>query len=169
MLNRSQKDKIIAEIKSDIEASEAMFLTNLIGIPSNDAVSIRKQIREKGGKVVVTRNTLFRLAAKGTKSEKMLSNLKGTNALAFAFEDSAAVAKVLKDVGADLPEVGLKCGFLGDQELDSKAVVELASLPSREEMLGTLLATFMAPVSAFARVLHKVHEQKASESTPAEA
>lgn len=167
MLQRAQKDTIIEGLKGDIDKARAIFLTNLIGIPSNDAVKVRKEIRDKGGKIIVTRNSLFGLAAKGTKVEAMLADLKGTNAVAFAFEDSAGVAKVLKDAGKELELVELRAGFLGDKELTKAEVIELASLPSRDEMLGTLLATFMAPVSAFARVLHAINEQKGSGEEPA--
>ena len=167
MLQRAQKDTIIEGLKSDIDKARAIFLTNLIGIPSNDAVKVRKGVRDKGGKIIVTRNSLFGIAAKGTKVEAMLADLKGTNAVAFAFEDTAGVAKVLKEAGKELELVELRAGFLGDKELTKAEVIELASLPSRNEMLGTLLATFMAPVSAFARVLHAINEQKGSGEEPA--
>ena len=167
MLQRAQKDTIIEGLKGDIDKARAIFLTNLIGIPSNDAVKVRKEVRDKGGKIVVTRNSLFGIAAKGTKVEAMLTDLKGTNAVAFAFEDTAGVAKVLKDAGKELELVELRAGFLGDKELSKDEVNHLASLPSRNEMLGTLLATFMAPVSAFARVLYAINEQKGSGEEPA--
>ena len=167
MLQRAQKDTIIEGLKSDIDRARAIFLTNLIGIPSNDAVKVRKEVRDKGGKIIVTRNTLFGRAAKGTKVESMLADLKGTNAVAFAFEDTAGVAKILKDAGKELELIELKAGFLGDKELSKADLNQLASLPSRNEMLGTLLATFMAPVSAFARVLYAINEQKGSGEEPA--
>ena len=66
MLNRTEKDAVIAGIKNDIDSSKAVFLTNLIGISSNDSVALRKEIREKKGKIVVTRNTLFKKASEGT-------------------------------------------------------------------------------------------------------
>ncbi len=160
MLQRAEKDKIIKNLKTDIDNSEAIFLTNLIGISSNEAVEIRKNVREAGGKIIITRNTLFGKAAAGTKAEKMLSNLKGCNAVAFAFSDAAAVAKCLKNAGKELELVDLKAGLLEDKELSQAEVMALADLPSRDEMLGTLLATFMAPISAFARVLNAVKEQK---------
>lgn len=160
MLSRSDKDKIIQDLKTDIEKSQAIFLTNLIGITSNESVEIRKGIREADGKIIITRNTLFGKAAAGTKAEKMLTDLKGCNAVAFAFSDAAAVAKCLKNAGKDLELVDLKAGMLEDKELTKAEVSALADLPSRDEMLGTLLATFMAPISALARVLNSVKEQK---------
>jgi len=160
VLERSKKNELIDSLKGDIDKANAVFLTNLIGIQSNDAVAIRKKVRDAGGKIVITRNTLFEIAGKGTKCASLLKDLKGPSAVALAFDDAAAVAKVLKKSGEDLEPVTLKGGVLGEQVLSIDEVNELADLPSRDEMLGTLLATFMAPVSALARVLHAVGEKK---------
>lgn len=160
MLNRSEKDAIIQDLKTDIGRAKAIFLTNLIGITSNDAVSVRKAVRDNNGKMVVTRNTLFKKAAAGTPAEALVADLHGPHALAFAFEDPAAVAKSLKEAGASLELVDLKGGVLDGQMLSKAQVKQLADLPSRDQMLGTLLATFLAPVSAFARVLFAIQEKK---------
>jgi large subunit ribosomal protein L10 len=160
MLNRSEKEAIIQDLKQDIGKAKAIFLTNLIGIKSNDAVSVRKAVRDSNGKMVVTRNTLFKKAAAGTPAEALVENLSGPHALAFAFEDPAAVAKCLKEAGSSLELVDLKGGILDGQMLTKAQVKQLADLPSRDQMLGTLLATFLAPVSAFARVLYAIQEKK---------
>jgi large subunit ribosomal protein L10 len=162
MLNRSEKEAIIQDLVKDIGNAKAIFLTNLIGIKSNEAVSVRKAVRDSNGKMVVTRNTLFKKAAAGTPVEALVANLSGPHALAFAFDDAAAVAKCLKDAGATLDLVDLKGGVLDGQLLTKAQVKQLADLPSRDQMLGTLLATFLAPVSAFARVLYAIQEKKES-------
>lgn len=160
MLNRAEKEAIIQNLKEDIGNAKAIFLTNLIGIKSNDAVSVRKSVRDVKGKLVVTRNTLFKKAAAGTPAEALFENLSGPHALAFAFEDPAAVAKCLKEAGATLEKVDLKSGMLDGKLLNKVEVKQLADLPSRDQMLGTLLATFMAPASAFARVLNAIKEKQ---------
>ncbi|MBC96499.1 MAG: 50S ribosomal protein L10 [Halobacteriovoraceae bacterium] len=159
MLKRAEKDEIISGLKQNIENAKAVFLTNLIGIGANDAVSLRKEIRESDGKIVVTRNTLFKKAAEGTPVESILGELKGPHALAFAFDDAAAVAKALKEAGKEHEAVELKGGVLNGEVLDLEQVKALADLPSRDEMLGTLLATFMAPVSAFARLTNSIKDE----------
>lgn len=170
MLKRAEKEAIIDGLKKDIEAARAIFLTNLIGIGANDAVAIRKGVREAKGKVVITRNNLFRIAAQGTVAEKMLGELKGPHAVAFAFEDAPSVAKCLKKAGEAHELVQLKGGLLNGEELSLAQVKELADLPSREEMLGTLLATFIAPVSAFARLTNSIKDEceKQGVATPGE-
>lgn len=170
MLNRADKEALVDGLKKDIEGARALFLTNLIGIPSNDSVQVRKEIREAQGKVVVTRNTLFTRAAAGTYAEKLLAELKGPHALAFAFEDAPAVAKALKTAGKEFDVIELKGGFLNGEELSVNQINELADLPSRDEMLGTLLATMNAPVSAFARLMNQLKDKaEAGESVTAEA
>ncbi len=160
MLTRQEKEKIIADLRSDIEKSQALFVTNLIGVTSPTAVEIRKKVREADGKVVVTRNTLFAKAAKGTYCETLLASLKGPHAVAFAFKDPAAVAKCIKEAGDVNQVVTLEGGTLDGKVLSVAEVKTLANLPSRDQMLGTLLATFNAPISALARVLNSIREQK---------
>ena len=160
MLNRSDKEKIINGINGDIQRSKAAFLTNVVGMTSNDAVALRKSVRDSQGRIFVARNTLFQLAGKGTYCEKMLTGLKGNNALVLAFEEAPAVAKAVYEVSKENEVVVLRAGMLGEQELLEKDVVALAKLPSKAEMLGTLLATFNAPISALARVLNAIREKK---------
>lgn len=160
MLTRAEKDVIIDGLKKKITDANAIFLTNVIGLPSNDATALRKSIREAGGSLVVTRNTLFSKAAAGTDAEELLSGLKGTQAVAFAFEEAPAVAKALKECGKAFELVELRGGLLDGKALTPAEVNAIADLPSRDEMLGTLLATFNAPISAFARVLNAIKEQK---------
>lgn len=161
MMTRAEKDVVVSSIKEKIEKSQAVFLTNLVGIPSVDSVRIRKNVRDAKGHMVITRNTLFARAAKGTFAEGLLADLKGSSAVAFAYEDAAAVAKIVNEASGEFENiVTIRGGMLGNQKLSKAEVVALAKLPSRDQMLGTLLATFNAPVSAFARVLFAIQEQK---------
>ena len=170
MMTRAEKDVVVSSIKELIGKSQAVFLTNLVGIPSVDSVRIRKGVREAKGHMVITRNTLFARAAAGTYAEGLLQDLKGSSAVACAYEDAAAVAKIINDASGEFKDiVTIKGGMLGTQKLSTAEVVALAKLPSRNEMLGTLLATFNAPVSAFARVLFAINEQKQGGAAPAAA
>lgn len=160
MLNRAQKESIVEGLKGDIDKAKAVFLTNIIGISSNDSVEIRKNVREANGKMIIARNTLLARAGVGTPAEEMLKSLKGPHAVAIAYEDAAAVAKCLKNASKDHEVVEFKAGVLDGTELSLADLKQLADLPSREEMLGTLLATFNAPISALARVLYAIQEEK---------
>lgn len=159
MITRAEKDAVIKDLKEKIESSKALFLTNMIGIEANDAVAMRKQVREAKGAIVVTRNSLFGKAAEGTHAEELLKGLKGTNAVAFAFEDAPGVAKALFEASEELEHVTLGKGYLGNDLLEATQVTALAKLPSRDEMLGTVLATMMAPVASLARLLNAIKDE----------
>lgn len=159
MLSRSQKAELVKNLNEQLSRAQAVFVTNLIGLKSNDAVALRKNVRDADGNIVITRNTLIQLAAKGTTSEEVLQKLKGTNAVAIAFSDAPAVAKALYDAGKEFEQVTLKKGMLEGKSLEKSEIEALAKLPSRDQMLGTLLATFNAPISAFARVLNALKDE----------
>ncbi|OFZ39000.1 MAG: 50S ribosomal protein L10 [Bdellovibrionales bacterium RIFOXYB1_FULL_39_21] len=162
-MNRAEKEAVIGEVKTNISKAKAIFLTNLVGIESNNANAIRKSVRDVKGKLMITKNSLFEIAAKGTDYEKLLVNLKGSSAVAFAYDDVAAVAKCLRDAGAEKELVTLRGGMLDGKLLNTNDIKQLASLPSKPQMLATLLATFMAPASSFVRVLDAVREKKEKE------
>ncbi len=165
MMTRAEKDAVVSSVRAQIEKSQAVFLTNLVGIPSVDSVRIRKNVRDAKGFVVIARNTLFARAAKGTYAEALVADLKGSSALAFAYDDAPGVAKIINDASNEFENiVTIKGGMLGTQKLSKAEVVALAKLPSRDQMLGTLLATFNAPASAFVRVLFAIKEQKETQT-----
>lgn len=160
MLNRTEKEAIVEQLKGYIAKADALFLTNTVGIDANASVALRRKVRDAKGHVVVAKNTLFRKASEGTSCEALLKSLKGTNAVAFSFEDPAAVAKAIHETSKELELVTVNGGWFADKVLTKNEVIQLASLPSRDQMLATLLATFNAPASAFVRVLHAIKEQK---------
>lgn len=159
MITRESKTAVINDLKEKITNSKALFLTNVIGMKVNDSVVLRKTIRDAKGALIVTRNTLFGKAAEGTYAEDLFKDLKGTNAVAFAFDDAPSVAKALLETSKTIEAVRLGKGFLGEELLDENRVMALAKLPSRDEMLGTLLATFQAPVSSLARLINSIKDE----------
>jgi large subunit ribosomal protein L10 len=169
MLTRAKKDSLINGLTENIKNAKAIFLTNVVGMKSNDSTALRKNVRDAEGKIVVARNTLFAKAAQGTEAEGLLSGLKGTQAVAFAFGDAPGVAKAIKEMGKISEVVELRGGLLEGKPLTAAEVSAIADLPSRDEMLGTLLATFNAPISALARVLFSIGEQKEGGSVAAVA
>lgn len=165
MMTRAEKDVVVSSIKEKIEKSQAVFLTNLVGIPSVDSVRIRKNVRDAKGHMLITRNTLFARAAKGTYAESLLTDLVGNSCVAFAYDDAPGVAKVINDAAGEFENiVTIRGGMLGTQKLSKAEVVALAKLPSKPQMLATLLATFNAPVGAFVRVLDAIKTQKETQA-----
>ena len=149
MLHRDKKMTLLKISRRRWRGPRGVFVTNLVGLTSNRANEIRKSIREAKGSVVVMRNTLLERVGKGTEAEELLKGLNGHNALAMAFEDVPAVAKVLYDASEEDECVTLEKGLFEGKFLDQGELVSLAKLPSKDVMLATVLATMQAPVSSF--------------------
>lgn len=163
MLTKKEKEELVKNLTKEINESKGVFLTNIVGLDSEETLKMRKQLTEVNASVVVSRNTLIERAAKGTSCESFLKDLKGANALAFSKDDSIAVARILSNFGKLFNFVTLEKGFVDGQIVESSKLQMIAQLPSRNELLGSLLATMMAPVSALARILHSISVQKQGE------
>jgi large subunit ribosomal protein L10 len=160
MKTREQRTESISDLKALFDKSQAIILTNLVGVNSEMTTSMRKKVRDAEGFVAVSKNTFLAKATQGTYCEDLFANLKGPNAVAFCFNDPSAVAKVISDFGKDSELVTIKGGYADKKKLTVPELVQLANLPSKEVMLGSVLATMMAPVSSFVRVLDAIRTQK---------
>lgn len=160
MLDRQKKEELVKDLREKINGARAVFLTNVVGLPSNESNALRKKVREADGTIVVVRNTLLERAGQGTAVQELLTNLKGQNALAIAFKDAPGVAKALYEASEDYEFITLEKGFLGDRYLEKSDLVGLAKLPSRDVLLAMTLSTMQAPVSAFVRLLSSIKGQK---------
>jgi large subunit ribosomal protein L10 len=160
MITRESKEKVITELRASFAESNAVFLTNIIGMPSNESVQLRKDVRKLGGNIMVARNTLIASASKAEGFGTVFSDLNGSSALVFSYSDPSAIAKVVLDASKVYEFIKFRGGYLGKTQLSGREVDALASLPPRNQVLATLLATFNAPISAFARVVDAIRLKK---------
>jgi large subunit ribosomal protein L10 len=107
----------------------------------------------------VLKNTLARLAIKGTSFESLSNDLTGPLLYSIS-EDAVAAAKVLNDFAKTNDKMVLKAGVYNGALLDQAGIKALASIPSREELLAKLAYVMKAPVSKMARALGAVTAQK---------
>ena len=100
------------------------------------------------------KNKLFGLAVKDSPFHgKLVDHLVGPTAVAWSYDDPAAPARVAVTFAKTNEKLRIKCAVLGNEVLDDKAVVSLSKMPGKNELLGTMLATFMAPAQEFVRLL----------------
>ncbi len=163
MITKKKKELMVQELKGKIEKSQGIFLTNIVGLSAENTLKLRKELRSVGASISVCRNTLFARASQGTSVESLMTSLEGAHALAFAQQDSSAVAKILFNFKKDFDFIKFDKAYVDGAVLESKQLQVLATLPSKNELIATLLATMNAPISALARVLHAVAEKKQGE------
>ncbi len=158
MMTRAKKVQEIKVLSEKFGNSKAAFLVNFIGMNVDQVTQLRKQLKPVDAEMRVVRNTLAKLALKDhPEMETAISDgFVGNNAIVFAYEDASASAKVLSEFSKDVEHLKLKSGVMDGKALDENGVNYLATLPSKEELQGMLLSTFLAPMSKLVRTFNEV-------------
>lgn len=152
-MKKEAKEKVVADVSALLATATATFLADYRGMNVEATNKLRGELRAVGVDYRVVKNTLLRLAAKGTDAECLGSQLAGPTAVAFATGDPAASAKVLSEFAKSSKVFELKGGVLGGKILSVDEIQALADLPSREVLLAKLLGSINAPTSNFVGVL----------------
>ena len=155
-MNREKKVESLSEIKDSFNKSSAVIFADYKGVTSEEMNALRRGLRSKNALVRVTKNNLVRVALKGTAKEQAVEKLAGPTVTIFALGDPVEAAKSLTDFAKKVEAFSIKEGFLGDQVMSEAQIKQLASLPSREQLLGQLLSVMNGPIRNFVTVLNAV-------------
>jgi large subunit ribosomal protein L10 len=156
-LNKNSKEQIVAELAEKLATAKAAYLTDYRGINVDEANTLRGELLKAGVEYRVVKNTLLKLAIKGTDNECLSDHLNGPTSLTIVNDDPVASAKVLSDFAKKVKAFELKCGVLDGKALSIEDITALAALPSREVLLAKMLGSINAPVSNFVGVLAAVN------------
>ena len=163
------KQPVVTEISELLDGAKAAVLVDYRGLTVEDDTKLRKELREAGVTYKVYKNTMINFAIKGTEFESLAPHLEGPTALAVSKEDAAAPAKILYNYGKKAAALQLKAGVVEGTYYDEKTIQVIATIPSREELLGRLLGSMQAPITNFARVLKQIAEKDGEAAEAAEA
>lgn len=158
-MDRNTKEKVVAALAGHLKDAQAVFVTDFNGIPMEPMNALRLKLREAGAGYQVAKNTLIKLAAKGTPAEQLDALLDHNNALGYTYGDPAALAKALNDFAKANDKFVIKGGTLGDKVLNPAQVKALANLPGREALLSSMLGTLNAVPTNMVRVLAAVPQK----------
>ena len=154
-----KKQQLVNEVKEKIDRAKLMVVFDFTGIDANSMADFRKEIRKKDAEIKVIKNSILYRACNGTELYDKIDIFQGPSAVIFAYEDIVAAAKALKEFLKNNESAKVKAGLVEGVFATPEKIDELASLPSREELLAQLFATMMAPVTNFVRVLNAVPQK----------
>ena len=164
------KQPIVAEIAELFNGAKSAVVVDYRGLTVEQDTILRKQLREAGVTYKVYKNTMIRFAAKGTEFEALEANHEGPTALAVSKEDATAPARILAQFAKTADKLELKGGVVEGTYYDQKGIQVIATIPSREELLGKLLGSIQSPIANLARVLNQIAEaQNGGSAESAEA
>jgi len=153
---RAQKEQAVDELSDKISRSQMVIVTDYRGLTVSEMSALRGRLREAGAEYQVAKNTLARFAAEKAGRAGLADDLTGPTAIAFGFEDPAALAKSLQDYlrTSRTTNLVLKGGLLGDRRVTAEDIGRIAELPPRDTVLGQTLGAVVSPLTAFLMIVN---------------
>lgn len=158
--NLEVKKNAVEEIKNLITASKSVVLVDYKGITVDQDTKLRKSLRDNNVTYKVIKNTLFKKACEQLNIAGLDEALNGTTAFAFGSEDETSAPRLVKAAMKDYTTLKVKAGVYNNAAIDEKYVMDLASIPGKEQLVAQLLYVLNAPVSSLARALNAIAEKE---------
>jgi large subunit ribosomal protein L10 len=156
MKKKEDKKKDIDALRQDLQNMQNLFVTGYEKLRVNQDFELRKIVRGAGGKYRVVKNNLADKASEGTAAGQVLGNLRGMTSLAYTEGDPVALAKALTAYAKANPTFTFKAGIVEGRVIDVKAINDLATMPSKEEIYAKLLFLMNAPAQRLVTAINAV-------------
>jgi large subunit ribosomal protein L10 len=156
MKKKADKKKDIESLREDLTQANNLFVAGYEKLKVSQDFELRKTVRNAGGRYRVVKNNLAEKASEGTPAEQVLKGLRGMTSMAYTSADPVALAKALTAYAKANPSFTFKAGIVEGRAIDIKAINELASLPSKEEVFAKLLYVINAPAQRLASAVAAV-------------
>jgi large subunit ribosomal protein L10 len=158
-LTRARKQELIETYREGPAAAPHAFLLSFKGVTVPQVTELRNRIRKAGGEYLVVKNTLALRAVEGGALAALAEHFQGPTAIAYTAGDPVALAKALTDFVKEAPTIEFKAALVEGRAVAAAQVRDIASLPSREELIAKLLFLLQSPIVRFVRVLAAVPQQ----------
>lgn len=159
-----KNQQTFGSLQSSLQGVDTFYVVDYQGLTAGQLSQLRKDIREKGGQLIVAKNTLINLALQ-EGGRDFSQALKGPSALVLAHEDPAGVAKALKDAAGtnDKGIPAIKAGFVEGSQVDVKVVDRLAKLGSKQSLQAELVGVLSSHMTHFVALLDAYKTKKDGE------
>ena len=156
MSTKAFKEDKVALIKEKIDKAQVAIVTDYNGLSVEEITKLRRALQKDGGDYMVTKNTLAKIAIKGTPYEVLTEVLKGSIAIAFGYKDQVAPAKALSQFIKETKKGEILAAAMDGQLMSAAEAKALADLPSREELYAKMLGCINSPASGIANSVNAV-------------
>ncbi len=156
MSTKAFKEDKISQMKEKVDKAQVAIVTEYKGLSVEEITNLRRALQKEGGDYMVTKNTLAKLAIKGTPYEVLAETLKGPIAIAFGFDDQVAPAKALSKFIKDTKKGEIIAAAMDGRLMSAAEAKALATLPSKEEIYAKMLGCINSPASGIANSVNAV-------------
>ncbi len=148
-MDRAQKEGVVEELGQIFESSGVVVVAHYAGMTVAQMQDLRAMMRVAGGSVRVAKNKLAKIALEGKPCASIADLLTGMTVLAYS-EDPVAAAKVIDDYAKKNDRLVILGGAMGETALDVAGVKAVAAMPSREELIASIVGCIAAPAANIA-------------------
>ncbi len=152
-MNLTEKQQIVEDLKEQFAKSKVVIVTDYKGLDVLSINSLRRKLREADVEYRVVKNTLLVRASADSDVSLITDCFKGPSAIAMSYDDPVAPAKVLSEFAKENNKLEIKLGVMGGKVLQMEDIKALASLPSREALLGQVLSAMNAVPTSLVQAL----------------
>jgi large subunit ribosomal protein L10 len=153
-MSKTERQTTVEALSARLRGSPNLYVTDFSGLNVLRMTEFRRRLRVAGVEYVVVKNTLAQRALAANAVTGLEGHLKGPTGLVLAGSDPVAAAKVLTDFAKEFEKPAIKIGLVDGKPVTPDQVKRLASLPSREQLLGQLAGAFQAPLAQFAGAMN---------------
>ena len=147
------KSEKVDDLSRKLSDAKSIYLADFTGLDVSSATELRRSLRQADVNYEVIKNRLAKLAVAKVGLEQLGEYLTGPTAMAFSHGDPVEPAKILQKFIDGGGKLAIKSGLLYGELLSPDQVKQIASLPSRDELLAKLLGSVQSPLTGFAGVL----------------
>ena len=148
-MDRAQKEKVVEELGQIFESSGVVVVAHYQGLTVAEMQDVRARVRDAGGSVRVAKNRLAKIALEGTDVAGISDFLTGMTVFAYS-EDPVAAAKAADEYAKGNDKYVILGGAMGGTILNADGVKAVAKMPSREELIASIVGCIGAPASNIA-------------------
>jgi len=156
-MKREEKERIAAEVAEAVSRAHGLFFTDFGGLTVEQATELRREFRKLGVDYRVVKNTLIQKALEQvTGYDRVIEKLVGPTGVAFAFDDPVAPAKIILKFSEKHKKLALKVCVVEREVFDGSRLDQLAKMPSRRDMMASVLGSIQAPLAGVPTVINAV-------------
>ena len=154
MITKEKKQEIIKDLADKFSRQKSVVFFDYTGLKVNQAQKLRGKLREEEIDCQASKKTLIGLALKKAGLKGIdAKNLPGQIGLVFGYKDEVMPAKILYDFSKENENIKILSGFAQEEYLENEAIMGLAKLPSKQELLSRLVGSVSSPLSGLVNVL----------------
>ncbi len=147
MARLADKEKKLAQYNEDLANAKVAVVAEYRGLSVEQLTNLRRDLFKQKAKFSIVKNTLMKRAIKGKEMESLDDLFQGPMAVLFGFEDEVPPTKTLKEFLQKAKIGEIKGGYVGGQKLSKAEVLQLADLPSLDELRAKLLGAINSPLA----------------------